>query len=89
MLHLQAGHDRLRGLCKVCPYILYTDHVNDHVCSRFHEKMENARTRTCKPEIAVADFEGGGGGGGRATGETYQTCKLPKPDHCLVNYLQG
>ena len=72
MLNFQAG-----GMS-----ILYTDHVNDHVCSRFREKMENARTRTCKLEMQWLIGRGG-------PGETYQTGKLPEPDHCLVKQLQG
>ena len=72
MLHLQAG-----GMG-----ILYTDHLNDYVCSRFREKMGNARTRTCKPEMQWLIWREG-------TGETYQTGKLPEPDHCLVKQLQG
>ena len=72
MLHLQAGG---RG-------ILYTDHVNGHVCSKFHEKVKNARTRTCKPEIQWLIWRGG-------TGETYQTGKLPEPDRCMVKQVIG
>ena len=62
MLHLQGG-----GMS-----ILYTDHVNDHVCLRFHEEME----------VQWLIWRG-------ETRETYQTGKLPEPDHCLVEQLQG
>ena len=56
--------------------MIYTDHVNDHVRSKFHGKIGSAHTQICMLEMQWLTLKGG-------TGETYRNGKLPEPDCCL------
>ena len=56
--------------------MIYTDHVNNHVSSKFHGKIGSAQTQICMLEMQSLTLKGG-------TGETYRNGKLPEPDYCL------